>query len=413
MWQEREPPGTGVAGLSDSQLLVGTVIRPGFQLGLFSVGLVFNLVAFKYFGVDFVSAFDLRQDDVCSSSKMFLLAITFFGLFASVLGMNSLHQITCLEAGWGTVFIYSVLGLLLLAPVCRGPCKGEQRPFQRALLRCFFPDTSQPIPFREVIVADGLTSLSRCFFDLGFSICALSHSDAAWDEALLSADATSAAKERGAALEECSRSPFPFLLWAIPTLLRARQCIITARLGDAHTRRVQFANFTKYCTMLPVILFAYVHAHGGVQGFPASDFEVFWGLAAVFNTAFAAMWDIVFDWGLLQPGDSKASGVVLRPTLLLRPFVCVYYVAIVLNLGGRTLWTLRWSPSCAQLGSFWCSSVGQSCEVLRRCAWNVLRVEWEVIKNGLHAKQVAGIVLSHPANAPMGGGPLGAGSDVD
>merc|ERR1719506_2066864 len=99
------------------------------------------------------------------------------------------------------------------------------------------------------------------------------------------------------------------------------------------------------------------------------------------------MWDLVFDWGLLHP--SSASSKVntytgLRPVLLLRPVTSVYHSAIVLNLIGRTLWSLRWSRQCAYLGSFGCATVQQGSEVLRRCLWNVLRVEWEVVKRGLH-----------------------------
>jgi len=44
-------------------------------------------------------------------------------------------------------------------------------PLARALRRCLWPDRSKEVPFVEVIVADGLTSLSRVFFDLALGSC--------------------------------------------------------------------------------------------------------------------------------------------------------------------------------------------------------------------------------------------------
>merc|ERR1712139_665110 len=101
------------------------------------------------------------------------------------------------------------------------------------------------------------------------------------------------------------------------------------------------------------------------------------------------MWDVVFDWGLLHPAPGRkwdrTSG--LRSVLLLRPIIPVYHLAVCFNLVGRTLWSLRWSKNCALLGGFACATIQQGSEVLRRCLWNVLRVEWEVVKRGLHLSQ--------------------------
>merc|ERR1712032_1539160 len=79
------------------------------------------------------------------------------------------------------------------------------------------------------------------------------------------------------------------------------------------------------------------------------------------------------------------DAVGLRPVLLFRGIWGFYHIAIVCNLLGRTLWSLRWSPYATELlGSYFLTSFQQSAEVIRRCLWNLLRVEWEVIRRGVH-----------------------------
>lgn len=116
------------------------------------------------------------------------------------------------------------------------------------------------------------------------------------------------------------------------------------------------------------------------------DIEVWWAVAAVANSVFSFMWDLVMDWGLLHPGPLRSGHFGLRPVLLFHGFWGLYYLVIVCNLVGRMLWTLRWSPDATFLlgGSFFLGSFQQSAEVIRRCVWNVLRVEWECIRKNVH-----------------------------
>lgn len=45
--------------------------------------------------------------------------------------------------------------------------------------------------------------------------------------------------------------------WSVPFLIRARQCVITARHApDALSRDLQRINLAKYCSALPVVFFA-------------------------------------------------------------------------------------------------------------------------------------------------------------
>lgn len=48
----------------------------------------------------------------------------------------------------------------------------------------------------------------------------------------------------------------------------------------------------------------------------SEDFEVLWALAAIVNSAFSFLWDLVMDWGLLHWVPLKLGNFGLRPTLL-------------------------------------------------------------------------------------------------
>lgn len=254
-----------------------------------------------------------------------------------------------------------------------------------------------------MLVADGLTSLAKLFFDLtmGSCIVASSHFDTAAQVQLgvrglattgsfpTIKPLTGASQlELASALDQCTRSPLPYAAWALPFLIRARQCIITSRHApDALSRDLQRVNLAKYLSALPVVFFAMCHA-SVIPGVAESmispeDFEVLWALAAVVNSVFSFLWDLVMDWGLLHLTPGKPAHFGLRPVLLFPGPAIVYYFAVFLNFVGRTLWSLRWSEQATVfLGAFFLSSVQQSAEVIRRCLWNVFRVEWQCICKG-------------------------------
>eukprot|EP00434_Breviolum_minutum_P043857 symbB.v1.2.039114.t1/scaffold6356.1/size18794/2 len=281
-------------------------------------------------------------------------------------------------------------------------CKWRE-PFAHALWRCVWPDGSKEIPFVEVLVADGLTSVAKLFFDLTFGTCIVG--SCRLDRATLETTALgevglgtlsplkrpefTATAELASAVDQCSRSCLPYLAWSVPFLIRARQCVITAKHApDAMSRDLQRINLAKYCSALPVVFFAMCHARvvpglSEASFLTSEDFEVLWALAAIVNSAFSFLWDLVMDWGLLHLMSHKCGNFGLRPVLLYPQPAIFYYLAIVLNLIGRTLWSLRWSEQATIfLGAFFLSSVQQAAEVLRRCLWNVLRVEWQCICKG-------------------------------
>lgn len=382
------------------------VVRPGYMVALFLVGWAANVSLFTRYHIDYAAVLGITKEEFISSRFLVILS-AFLALMLSLVRMlASLHGAST-ELISVVLLCYVVVLLLILGVLprrWREHCRWRE-PFAQALRRCVWPDTMKEIPFAEVLVADGLTSVAKLFFDLTTGSCiVISSSEPALKSTLggtlgtlgtlspIKRPELTAQGVLATALDQCSGSSLPYLAWSVPFLIRARQCVITARHApDAWNRDLQRINLAKYLSALPVVFFAMCHARviPGINGsmLTSEDFEVLWALAAIVNSAFSFLWDLVMDWGLLHWVPLKLGNFGLRPTLLYPQPPVVYYFAIVLNFIGRTLWSLRWSEQATIfLGAFFLSSVQQAAEVVRRCLWNVLRVEWQCICKGKWAR---------------------------
>lgn len=421
--------GHAVQWATDAEIsqVVSTWLRPAYLIALFLLGWAFDVRIFNDQKIDYATVLGLNREELRHPHYWLCAALSLVGTIAAAQYVILRHATTP-DVLWAPVVVYMLIFMVLCVPFPRALERrlgAWRRPLRRTLWRCFFPAWRETA-FLEVIVADGLTSLAKSFFDLGLSTCvACRTSGSPWglvaslftaslDPRASGSDMLSkgvlsesgppmaasygiarlqAGKSLQKAIEECSRSPTPYILWTVPAAIRARQCIMSARFATSDQARSQhYANLAKYMSVMPVILCSLCLARAGPDSSPfgLDDFETLWALSSLGNAFFSATWDLVFDWGLLQPlpcFGKAPMNMGLRPVLLLRPSIPLYHGAIALNLLGRTLWSLRWSQQCAALGPFVCNTVQQSSEVVRRCLWNVLRVEWEVIKRDLYSSR--------------------------
>mmetsp|Transcript_136302 Transcript_136302/g.236999 ORF Transcript_136302/g.236999 Transcript_136302/m.236999 type:complete len:457 (-) Transcript_136302:74-1444(-) len=418
---------TGVQWATEAEVAraVAIWLRPAYLLILFVVGWALDVETFNRQKLDYATVLGLSRDELREPRFWICVAVALGCMLAAVHAVI-LHHGSAPDILWAPATVYLLLLMGLVFPLPRALERrlgAWRKPLRLTLWRCFWPAWRET-SFLEVIIADGLTSLAKSFYDLGLSACvacrtsgspwalAVSLFTGALDLRTLSTDMASsgAFSESGSpmkavpavtrlrtgktlqlASEECSKSVVPYLLWTVPALIRARQCIMSARFAATDQARSQhYANLAKYMSALPPMLFIFCVAHAGPSSWPldVDDFETLWAFASICNAVFSVMWDLVFDWGLLHPSPCVSKiGILtgLRPTLLLRPAIPVYHCAVTLNLVGRTLWSLRWSQQCAVVGGLFCSNVQAISEVLRRCLWNVLRVEWQLIKCELHS----------------------------
>jgi hypothetical protein len=94
-------------------------------------------------------------------------------------------------------------------------------------------------------------------------------------------------------------------------------------------------------------------------------------LISVVSTLYSCYWDFKNDWGLFQ---DRTDWPLLRPQLKYENVIWYYYLCLVLNPIFRCFWTLSFSPNATSpfLSLF---------ELLRRCMWAILRLEWAQIND--------------------------------
>lgn len=247
---------------------------------------------------------------------------------------------------------------------------------------CLTGDQPIPIPFIDVFFADGMCSLSKVFFDLGMLWHLASHFP---NEVPHSAH----------------NIIIPSCFAALPYLIRARQCLVMFNIGQLKndSKRYQhFLNAIKYSTSLfPICLSAYQKT---VSDDVAEDLEYYLILLLIVNSVYSYAWDIIMDWGMMQNptaviakscspnANLKSQGcadVVLRPRLR---FGCSLSTLILVADGVfRFGWVLRFYESdiFPSLDSYILFT--ELLEVFRRAIWNLLRVEWENLKQTKHLKE--------------------------
>lgn len=285
-----------------------------------------------------------------------------------------------------------------------------RKAFQITLLRtfaliqprcwCFRPtEMPRPIPFVDVFYADAMCSLSKVFFDWGMLLHMASHYPNPVPQA-------------------AHNIIIPSLFAALPFVIRARQCLLMwsiGRLKKDPNRYQHVANAIKYSTSIwPLLLSAYQKTMEDTVA--AQSLNIYLILLQTVNALYALYWDIVMDWGMMQNPQAVVAQACISTTSLvagsgggdttskskenasdhrlmrtnpchhvwLRPrlrFGLTMSALIVLaDAILRFSWLLRFVSSYLFVSHDAFVLCTQFLEVFRRSIWNLLRVEWENIK---------------------------------
>jgi hypothetical protein len=156
----------------------------------------------------------------------------------------------------------------------------------------------------------------------------------------------------------------------LPGIWRALQCI--RRYADTRNAFPHLANCAKYgCTILYYVslsLFRFNHT---------PQLKAFFIFAAVLNSTYCSIWDLVMDWSLLDPTADK---FLLRQTLAYRNY-WIYYAAMIIDPILRFNWIFyAIFANDLQHSTFVSFAVGLS-EIIRRGIWIIFRVENEHCTN--------------------------------
>eukprot|EP00397_Hematodinium_sp_SG-2012_P044828 GEMP01050158.1.p1 GENE.GEMP01050158.1~~GEMP01050158.1.p1 ORF type:complete len:369 (+),score=44.78 GEMP01050158.1:144-1250(+) len=341
-------------------------IRPLWVFLLFLLGWEANVLIFSRYNVDFREAMRVLPDRD-SPVKLFA-ALILACSFILILAVECIRAQILSTAGVVVVLLVTFFGSIGVFLTMRGPGYNARTGIRNALYRCIFPLSKVETPFMEVLLADGLTSLGKPLFDLGLGGCMLL--------------TTSTQSSWGERAEVCTESSvLPYIFWAAPFIIRARQTWVSANASAGCRRMIHLTNFVKYTTAFPVMYYAFKYSRDIDRESETSlsvsrlYVESAWIFACVMNALYSLMWDLVMDWGLFQ----EIPRTQLRSTLMYPK--SWYWIAIVLDLLGRSLWAVRYSP-LGFTSLIGVEGVGacQVVEVARRLMWNQFRVEWEIVK---------------------------------
>jgi len=255
-----------------------------------------------------------------------------------------------------------------------------RRTYELVNPRCSYftrdPKGPRPIPFIDVFYADAMCSLSKVFFDWGMLWHLASHYPNPVPKSVHSI-------------------LIPSCCAAVPYLIRARQCLImysVGRIKHDPKRYLHVLNAIKYSTSIfPLCLSAYQQT---ISPAIAAKWEGFLIFLLTLNALYALSWDIIMDWGMMQNPSAVAAHTIacggledtksqscghaiMRPTL--RFGVLASAGILIADCFLRFSWLLRFRESLFPSKDHFVMAT-QLLEAFRRAIWNLLRVEWENIK---------------------------------
>eukprot|EP01113_Clastostelium_recurvatum_P031054 TRINITY_DN3838_c0_g1_i2.p1 TRINITY_DN3838_c0_g1~~TRINITY_DN3838_c0_g1_i2.p1 ORF type:complete len:737 (-),score=154.45 TRINITY_DN3838_c0_g1_i2:17-2227(-) len=277
-----------------------------------------------------------------------------------------------------------LLGIFFLILVC--PFNWFYRKGRLWLLNVLGRIAAAPfvaVKFKDFFFADQLSSLTLFMVSLQFTVCFYAYD--VWRP-----------EDQGRCWQVNSYvSPFVSFL---PYWFRFMQC--WRRFHDSKHDRVHLKNALKYFLSMLVTLFSGLDANITLQHTTAmSPLRIVWFIVSAMAASYALYWDLTHDWGVLirvpnvtaisngaekhqQPRTRQLWGWTLRQRrMYVRPWP--YYLAIFLDVIFRFLWPL--TKSVSQIGSVlqnW-QLVGilGAVEIMRRCMWNLFRLENEHLNN--------------------------------
>jgi len=251
----------------------------------------------------------------------------------------------------------------------------------------------RPIPFIDVFFADAMCSLSKVFFDWGMMLHLASHYP---DPVPPSVHAII----------------IPSIAASLPYIIRARQCLIMHTVGKRKNdpkRYQHLLNALKYSSSLfPLCVSAYQKT---VDTEKAAQVDKVFIALIVINSLYCLTWDIVMDWGMMTsptavfadsscvPGGGSSGVVVearandwthhcLRPRL--RFGLGMSMGILLADCVLRFAWLLRFVEHVIFPNNDAYILWTQLLEAFRRAIWNLLRVEWENIKQSKAKKRIGG-----------------------
>eukprot|EP00588_Corethron_pennatum_P000288 CAMPEP_0194300912 /NCGR_PEP_ID=MMETSP0169-20130528/61520_1 /TAXON_ID=218684 /ORGANISM="Corethron pennatum, Strain L29A3" /LENGTH=460 /DNA_ID=CAMNT_0039051135 /DNA_START=5 /DNA_END=1391 /DNA_ORIENTATION=- len=307
------------------------------------------------------------------SSRFFFRLAAFLALL--LLSAEYLWMRTLRGSSLGAIMLfYGAAASLVIQNEDARTCLGVAYTRLAMLLRprCGRSSGSVHVAFADVFFADAMCSLSKVFFDWGMI----------WTMAFYYPEPP----------PETLKAIFlPSLAASLPYLIRARQCVLCwaeGKLKNDPARYLHLLNALKYSTSLfPLCISAYQKTMTSSEDDQFKVERILVIFLAI-NAGYSFAWDVVMDWGMAQNPISCATtggeGASFLERSCMRPrlrFGAVASLAIlVADAFLRGSWMLRFYDKYMFSNVDTYVLTTQFLEIFRRAIWNLLRVDWEMVK---------------------------------
>ncbi|XP_030647637.1 xenotropic and polytropic retrovirus receptor 1, partial [Chanos chanos] len=287
------------------------------------------------------------------------------------------------------LFFHCLLLLLLLNPAVT--CYYKARHWLLALMCKVLLPPFQPVGFSDCWLADQLNSLSPLFLGIWDLLCFYS----------CELDWRDFNSVRSPPVESLGCKPYSkavtCLLQCFAPWLRFAQCL---RLFWDSGQSIHLLNAGKYSSVFLMVTFAGLYNKAREQPGPGLEVEVYmylWAVATCVSVLVTVYWDIRMDWGLL-----RGNGLLKEELVYSRQVY--YYSAMLADVFLRISWAIN--ILLAQMkdsaSAVTVSGVLSPLEVLRRCIWNLFRLENEHLKNCALSRAVRDFDLSASQESTRG-----------
>lgn len=357
-WAYDDPAWTLLLRLVRGPLMVVTLI---YLIGI-------NTAGWISVGLDYVAMFDFSHSSVPTPRYFFSVAGVFSYLYSALIGLYLFCRAVSINLPLQLVAGIMWVSLLLFAA---NPLNTFLRKGRVAFLLMLARIALSPlyyVHFGDFWFADQLCSTAAILLDLHYITCFVQTNVVAGASPLK----TCMSNGSGA-------RPLISCLPAFWRLLQCLRCYYETRNGR------HLFNAVKYCTTFPVVFFVTVFSIKVTPGTSILDLSFMDGgwivVCVIFfsfiNAVYTFVWDIYFDWGMLD------SSFTLRSHRLYR-HKYYYYFAMVLNFVLRFSWTIKltviliwWKDSDLLYTTL------AVAEIFRRFVWNFFRVELEQISHSI------------------------------
>jgi len=341
---------TDPARLQEPNFAQITRIYAGFVVFIIYLWLLgLNFAVYKHFKINAVFIFEFDPATFLELPHYFEL----IGIFSLMVTYSYLLYLWKLAApgfdiDYHPLILFAVFLLFLIMPF-----NIFYRPTRYWFIMSILRLVSAPfleVHFRDFFIGDQLCSLVYLLLCIQYTLCVY----------IPSGDSLFLCNQKTGGLS--------IFISMLPYWFRLLQCVRRYRdLRDPN----HIINVFKYLAGICVSLFAGLNRIYGGTGFLAAYIIV-----AIISASYAWGWDTTRDWGLFNIKQKEHP--FLRSDLIYQR-TWLYYFSIPVNLGLRCAWivTLSENPADPSLLNFLLAIA----EVIRRCQWNMYRVEFEHSNN--------------------------------